>query len=73
MLEAAVFVLLISTALPCPSQETKLYYQSAGTKEMAELLQKIYREQDIKTDPSKDAERATALRIELAGKTSLGA
>jgi hypothetical protein len=59
-------------AEPCHSQESAHYYQSAGTKEMAELLQKIYREQDVKTDPSKDGERATALRIELAGKTQRG-
>jgi hypothetical protein len=58
--------------MTCRAQEAKTYYQSAGTKEMAELLQKIYREQDIKTDPSKDGERATKLRIELAGTASLG-
>ncbi|MGA9566883.1 MAG: FG-GAP-like repeat-containing protein [Candidatus Korobacteraceae bacterium] len=64
--------MLLSTGVPCLAQEAKTYYQSAGTKEMAELLQKIYREQDVNTDPTKDGERATALRIELAGATSLG-
>jgi hypothetical protein len=34
------------------------FYQSAGTKAMAELLQKIYHETDWKADPNKPAERA---------------
>lgn len=37
-------------------------YQSAGTKKMAALLQKIFRESDWKTDPSKPAERVLYYR-----------
>ena len=38
------------------------YYQSSGTKKMAELLQKIYAEQDFKIDPNKSLERANYYR-----------
>jgi hypothetical protein len=46
-------------------------YQSAGTKKMAVLLQKIYDEQDWKLDPSKDAERARHLREDLSKNPDL--
>ena len=46
-------------------------YQSAGTRKMAALLQKIYQEQDWKTDPNKDAERAHYFQLDLAAKPSL--
>ena len=36
--------------------------RSPGTREMADLLARIYREQDFKTDPSKAAERARYYR-----------
>ena len=38
------------------------YYQSSGTKKMAELLQKIYAEQDFKINPNKSLERANYYR-----------
>src|SRR5579863_5060662 len=37
-----------------------------STRKMAELLRKIYAEQDWKTDPNKDAERAKYLKEQLA-------
>ena len=40
------------------SQGEKTFYQSPGTKKMAALLEKIYEEEDWKTDPNKDGERA---------------
>ena len=40
------------------SEEAGKVYQSAGTKKMAALLEKIYRESDWKSDPNKPAERA---------------
>jgi Flp pilus assembly protein TadD len=46
-------------------------YQSPGTKKMAALLEKIYREQDWKVDPNKDAERAHYLEEQLAQRPSL--
>ena len=41
------------------------FYECPSTKKMAALLQKIYAEQDWKTDPNKDADRARFLRSEL--------
>ncbi|MDQ3254307.1 MAG: hypothetical protein M3R15_10445, partial [Acidobacteriota bacterium] len=41
------------------------YYQSPGTKRMAERLAQIYRDQDFRTDPSKDQERADYYRAGL--------
>jgi hypothetical protein len=38
------------------------FYQSPGTKKMAELLQKIYQETDWKADPNKPAERVKYYR-----------
>src|ERR1039458_3392874 len=46
------------------------FYQEPSTKEMNELLVKIYGEQDVATDPSKDAERATELKLKLVNDTS---
>src|SRR5258708_39811816 len=39
---------------------------SESARKMAELLRKIYEQQDWKTDPNKDAERAKYLKEELA-------
>jgi hypothetical protein len=39
---------------------------AASTRKMAELLRKTYAEQDWKSDPNKDAERAKYLKAELA-------
>ena len=51
------------------------FYQAPGTKKMAELLQRIYREQDFTIDPNKTAERAAyyrqGLRQELDLRTTL--
>jgi hypothetical protein len=46
--------------------EKVIPYQAASTKKMAELLLRIYREQDWRTDPSKDSERAAYYRQGLA-------
>ena len=40
--------------------------RAASTRRMAELLERIYRDQDFKTDPNKAAERATYYRDLLA-------
>ncbi len=45
--------------------QTGIPYQAAGTKRMAERLARIFREQDFRTDPSKDAERAAYYRAGL--------
>ena len=66
----AMACVLVALALVSATQETGHYYQSDGTKEMADLLKKIYREQDPKTDPTKDAERAKDLRVQLVGAAS---
>ncbi len=60
---AARFLILIAglAATPmhvCQAQQAAGFYQSPGTKKMAELLQKIYRENNWKSDPNKPAERA---------------
>jgi hypothetical protein len=52
-----------------PGQPTQ-FYQAPSTKEMNELLVKIYGEQDVATDPTKDAERATELKLKLVNDTS---
>src|SRR5271170_6785786 len=60
--KAPRLLLLVSAlglaALRCTAQQQSSFYQSPGTKKMAELLQKIYRENDWKADPNKQAERA---------------
>ncbi|MEQ1473868.1 MAG: hypothetical protein ABLQ96_08600, partial [Candidatus Acidiferrum sp.] len=43
-------------------------YQAAGTRKMAALLEQIYRDEDWKSDPNKDAERVAYWREQL-GKT----
>src|SRR5260221_13785215 len=45
---------------------------SESARKMAELLRKIYEEQDWKTDPNKDAERAKYLKKELAAGPEIG-
>jgi len=59
---AARFLILpIALASICPpsrAQSSPGFYQSEGTKKMAALLQKIYRDNDWKTDPNKPVERA---------------
>jgi hypothetical protein len=66
---------LIVFAIPIGNPWFRVYaqapYQSAGTKKMAALLQKIYAEQDWKVDPNKDAERAKYYESQLATKPSL--
>ena len=76
----SAFVLSQLMGAPAPGQ-TRANFQPArktsqvsnsnlptpGTKEMGELLLKLYAEQDVQTDPTKDAERAAALKIKLVG------
>ena len=54
--------LLLGTAAPGQEGKESAYYQAPGTKRMAERLAQIYREQDFRTDPSKDRERAEYYR-----------
>jgi hypothetical protein len=64
-----LLILLIAfmvAAVDCQAQELSPFYQSASTKKMAELLQKIYRENDWKGDPNKPAERAAYYKSLLA-------
>ena len=65
---ALVALALVLGAESYPSKEP---YQSAGTRKMAALLEKIYREQDWTTDPNKAAERAAHLRDLLNENPSL--
>jgi ASPIC and UnbV/FG-GAP-like repeat len=66
LLSLAVSFALATSPVAVPSQLTESdAYQSSGTKKMSALLEQIYREQDWKTDPSKDAERAEYLRNAL--------
>src|SRR5271170_4344406 len=53
-----LYIAIIAAAQPDRAQQSASFYQSPGTKKMAELLQKIYRENDWKADPNKPAERA---------------
>ena len=48
----------------------KAAYQSAGTRKMAALLEKIYRESDWRADPNKPAQRAAYYRTLLATSLS---
>jgi hypothetical protein len=53
-----LLILSIAALSPGHAQQSSAFYQSPGTKRMAELLQRIYRENDWKADPNKPAERA---------------
>src|SRR5271154_840051 len=53
-----LYIAILAAAQPDRAQQSVSFYQSPGTKKMAELLQKIYRENDWKADPNKPAERA---------------
>ena len=59
-----LFLLLINVNFTVQAQKNaeQNYYQSSGTKKMAELLQKIYAEQDFKIDPNKSLDRANYYR-----------
>ena len=57
-------ILLLANAAQSPPGGAG-FYQSPSTKKMAELLKKIYSEQDWKVDPNRDAERASFLRSQL--------
>jgi len=51
-------LLAILAALAHKPQDAPAFYESSGTRKMAALLQRIYKEQDWKTDPNKVAVRA---------------
>jgi hypothetical protein len=51
-------ILLLAFTPVLKAQANGPFYESPGTRKMAELLQKIYRETDWKADPNKQAERA---------------
>jgi hypothetical protein len=61
----ALSFLNLAAAQPAPAD------QAASTKRMAELLLRIYQQQDWKTDPSKDAERAQYYRNGLQQSVDL--
>jgi hypothetical protein len=69
----AISLILVGREMGSPrlSSRATTGYQSAGTRKMADLLQKIYAEQDWKVDPNKDAERAKYYESLLGGKPSL--
>ncbi len=73
-LEASRFLFAIAALLaaiqPSRAQQTATFYQSPGTKKMAELLQKIYRDTDWKADPNKPTERAAYYRSLLTRSLS---
>ena len=46
-------------------------YQAAGTRKMAALLEQIYRDEDWKSDPNKDAERVAYWREQLGKEPAL--
>ncbi|MDP9338920.1 MAG: CRTAC1 family protein [Acidobacteriota bacterium] len=64
---ACASALLLCVTLPAEQSKTA----SDGTVKMAELLRKIHAEQDWRTDPNKDAERAKYLKEELAAKPDI--
>jgi hypothetical protein len=72
LLSAALLLALSAAAATVPRHPPENEsYQSPGTKKMAALLERIYREQDWKIDPNKDVERARYLRDELGIHPSL--
>jgi hypothetical protein len=63
--KTSLFLLLITVSGWAQSAKP---YQAASTKRMNERLLEIYRAQDFRTDPSKDAERVTYYRDGLKQK-----
>jgi hypothetical protein len=53
-----LLILSMFAVVSSHAQDPRPFYQSPGTRKMAELLQKIYRGNDWKADPNKPAERA---------------
>ncbi len=51
--------------------QEKKFYQSPGAKKMAALLDQIFRDEDWKTDPNKDSERAEYYQQILRAKPDL--
>ncbi len=73
-----IFTLAVGQQVsPQASLQTGGAYQSTGTKRMAERLARIYREQDFRTDPGKDQERAdyyrNGLKLNLDIRTEMKA
>jgi len=73
-LSFVVSVLVLAIPLSMATGQTSAKaappYQAQSTKEMGEMLAKIFAEQDVATDPSKDAERAAQLEMKLVGELS---
>ena len=63
---AVVVTLLCSLAVPRTLAQSPAFYQASSTREMGDLLVKIFHEQDVQTDPSKDGERANLLEQKLS-------
>ena len=66
-LTCCLLIALLSQPQALSGQSAQPFYQSLGAKKMGELLQKIYRENDWKADPNKQAERAKYYRSLLSG------
>ncbi len=65
-----LFILLLGS-IQCHAQVTPAPYQAPSTRKMSDLLQQIFRDQDLKTDPNKDAQRAREVERQLATNPSL--
>jgi hypothetical protein len=66
---AVVGYLMVCGAQGAPPQSSASY-QAQSTKEMGELLLKLWDEQDVATDPTKDTQRAEQLQMKLVGELS---
>lgn len=70
-----LFILVLFILLLCSvffhAQLTPAPYQAPSTKKMSDRLQQIFRDQDLKTDPNKDAERAREVERQLATNPNL--
>jgi hypothetical protein len=66
---AVLAYLMVYSAHGAPAQSSASN-QAQSTKEMGELLLKLWNEQDVATDPTKDAQRAEQLQMKLVGELS---
>ena len=67
LVSAVLVVVLPGLAAGQTPTKAPTAYQAQSTKEMGEMLVKLYAEQDVQTDPTKDAQRAAALQMKLVG------
>ena len=67
LVSAVLVIVLPALAAAQAPAKAPTAYQAQSTKEMGEMLVKLYAEQDVQTDPTKDAQRAAALQMKLVG------